>query len=367
MRISAIISAIEEYASPSIQEKWDNTGLQVGYAATDCTGVLVCLDVTPTIVEEAIALGCNLIVSHHPLFFKPVKKLTGTSLVEVSAMNAIAAGISIYSTHTAADSTAGGVSFVLAEKLGVKPLKTLVPQSDNLSWLHAIVPTSHVSEVEAALYDVGAGKIGKYDCCSFNLNGQGTFRPLNGATPYVGEIGKMHQENETEINMVLPKEIIGRVESVLKEVHPYQTPAYAFVPMLNSNPEFGLGVYGILEDEMFTSQFIEHVKNSLGCKMVRTSKVDVDADAKIRRVAICGGAGGEFIGKAIAMGAQAYITADVRYHDFVDFRDQILLIDAGHYETEAPIKEKLKDVILAKHPDIKVMCTTNEDNPINYL
>lgn len=367
MRISAIITTIEEYACPSLQEKWDNTGLQVGYASTECTGVLVCLDVTPAIVEEAIALGCNLIVSHHPLFFKPVKKLTGTSLVEATAMNAIAAGISIYSTHTAADSTVGGVSYTLAEKLGIKPLKTLASKTDNLTWLHAIVPTSHVSEVQAALFDAGAGKIGKYDCCSFNLEGQGTFRPLNGASPFVGEIGTTHLENETEINIVLPKELMGRVESVLKEVHPYQTPAYAFVPMLNSNPDLGLGVYGILEDEMYPSQFVEHVKNTLGCKMVRTTKVDLDADAKIRRVAICGGAGGEFTRTAISMGAQAYITADVRYHDFVDYRDQILLIDAGHYETEAPIKEKLKDVILAKHPDLKVLLTTNEDNPINYL
>lgn len=264
MLISEIISAIEAYASLTLQEPWDNTGLQVGRAQAECTGVLFCLDVTPAIVEEAIALGCNLIVSHHPLFFKPVKRLTGANLVENTAMLAIEAGVAIYSTHTAADSARGGVSYLMAERLGVRPERALEPKE--------------------------------------------------------------------------------------------------------GQPETGLGIVGELAGEGLTQQeFAQRVKHAFGCKMLRATKVDLDAAAKIKRVALCGGAGGDMIDLAIAAGAQAYVTADVRYHDFVDYRDRILLIDAGHYETEAPIKERLRQEVEARCPGVKTYCTKTEDNPINYL
>lgn len=367
MRISAIISALEEFANPAIQEKWDNTGLQVGSPFSECTGVLVCLDPTPPVVEEAIALGCNLIVAHHPLFFKPIKKLTGATKVEATAINAIAAGICIYSSHTAADSAKGGVSYTLAEKLGITPLRALSPLKDRLVMLRTVVPTSRVPEVQAALFDAGAGAFGNYDCCSFSVSGAGTYRPLDGAKPFAGEVGILAREDETELQMVLPTELMSKVENSLLEVHPYETPAYSFTPMLNAQQDMGLGVYGISEDGLTPRQFVDHVKQTLGCEAVRTTKTDLDSEAKIRRVALCGGAGGEFIAKAIAMGAQAYITADVKYHDFVDFRDQILLIDAGHFETEAPIKEVFANVISQRFPDIPVHCTNTIDNPINYL
>lgn len=264
MYISAIISAIEAYANPTLQEPWDNTGMQVGRVQTECTGVLFCLDVTPAIVEEAIALGCNLIVSHHPLFFKPVKRLTGANMVENTAMLAIEAGVAIYSTHTAADSTRGGVSYLMAERLGVVPERALEPKDDNL--------------------------------------------------------------------------------------------------------ELGLGVIGSLPGAGLTQhEFVERVKEAFGCKALRSTKVDLDAVAKIKRVALCGGAGGDMTGLAIDAGAHAYVTADVRYHDFVDYRDRILLIDAGHYETEAPIKERLRQEVETRCPGVKTYCTKTEDNPINYL
>lgn len=264
MLISAIISAIEAYANPTLQEQWDNTGIQVGRVQNECTGVLFCLDVTPAIVEEAIALDCNLIVSHHPLFFKPVKRLTGATLVENTALLAIEAGIAIYSTHTAADSTRGGVSYLMAERLGVLPERALVPKGDNI--------------------------------------------------------------------------------------------------------EYGLGVIGSLSGDGLTlHEFVERVKKAFGCKSLRATKVDISAEAKIKRVALCGGAGGDMTTLAINAGAHAYVTADVRYHDFVDYRDCILLIDAGHYETEAPIKERLRHEVEAMCPGVKTFCTKTEDNPINYL
>ncbi len=367
MRISSIIQAIEKFANPALQESWDNTGLQLGSALNECTGVLICLDPTPEVVDEAIEKGCNLIVAHHPLFLKPVKRLTGSTSVETTAMNAIAAGISIYSTHTAADSTIGGVSYALAKALDINPERTLDPAKDTMIHLSVIVPDTHATEVQYALFDAGAGAIGNYDCCSFSVPGTGTFRPLDGAKPAVGEVGLSTSLSEVALNMVLPAEKMSRVEAALLEVHPYETPAYQFTPMLNRDSKQGLGIYGIANEPLSPDDFIEHVKKALGCQAVRTTKVDFPDGAKISRVAMCGGAGRDFIDRAIAMGAQAYVSADFRYHDFVDYRDRILIIDAGHYNTEAPIKQVLAQVLSSKFSDLKVLCTTNDDNPIKYV
>lgn len=367
MRIANIISAFEEWANPALQESWDNTGLQLGDTSQDCTGVLVCFDPTPEVIDEAVSLGCNLVVSHHPLFFKGVKRLTPATPCQAAALKAIAAGIAIYSSHTAADSTPGGVSYCLAERLGIEPKRAMQPQANRLVLLQAIVPRTHALEVQAAIFDAGAGKIGNYDCCSFTVDGHGTFRALDGAHPYAGEIGLHTSADEVCINAVLPIEAMNHVESNLLKTHPYETPAYQFLPMLNRLPEVGLGVYGIAKEPMTAAEFVEHVKRQLGCKTVRTTKIDLDPEMQIRRVAMCGGAGGEFIGTALAMGAQAYITGDVRYHDFVDYRDKILVIDAGHYETEAPVKAAFARVISSRFPDLPVHCTTADDNPVNSL
>ncbi len=367
MRISSIIRAIEDFANPVLQESWDNTGLQLGSAITECTGVLVCLDPTPAVVDEAAKKGCNLIVAHHPLFFKPLKHLTGGTSVEVTAMNAIAAGISIYSSHTAADSSCGGVSYAMAQALGITPDRTIDPAAGTMMHLTVIVPTSHAESMQYALYDAGAGAIGNYDCCSFSVSGTGTFRPLQGAKPAIGEVGLSTTQSEIAISMVLPAQLMSRVESALLEVHPYETPAYQFTPMLNRDRHLGLGLYGIANEQLEPDAFVEHVKIALKCQAVRTSKIDFPEGTKISRVAMCGGAGGEYIARAVAMGAQAYISSDIKYHDFVDFRDRILLIDAGHYNTEAPIKQVFADVLRAKFTDLKVLCTTNDDNPIKYV
>jgi len=367
MQNSAIIALIERFASPSLQEKWDNTGLQVGTPLSECAGVLVCLDPTPAVMDEAISLGYNLIVSHHPLFFKPVKRLTGATVAEATALKAIAAGITIYSTHTACDSAQGGVSYALAKLLGVEPKRTLAPVSGRLALLKTMVPVDHADEVRIALFDAGAGSLGNYDCCSFNVDGSGTFRPLEGAEPYVGTPGEGHTEAETEITVVLPANIIDRVERALLEAHPYETPAYSFLPLLNSESNLGLGVYGISEEGLAPDEFVAMVKDRLGCEAVRCTAVNLAPETKIRRVAVCGGAGGEFIGKAISMGAQAYVTADIRYHDFVEYRDRILLIDAGHFETEAPFKASIASLIKEAIPNVPVNITSTIDNPIKYL
>lgn len=368
MRISAIINEIEKFAPRSLQEKWDNSGLQVGAPAIECTGVMICFDVTPEVVEEAIAHNCNLIISHHPLFFKPVRSLTGATPQQVCAINAIAAGIVIYSAHTSADSARGGVSHALAHAIGVEPAKVLSPLADRLVSLRLYVPGSHAEIVKAAICDAGAGAIGNYDCCSFECNGTGSFRPLPGSDPFVGKTGELFIGEEMAIDAIVPVSKVGDVERAIVETHPYETPAYTFTPTINTLHDFGLGVYGLVKDPVPPAEFVGRVKSALGCPVVRTTPIPTEPDVKIRRVAVCGGSGGEFIERAISMGAQAYVSADIRYHDFVDYRDRILLIDAGHYETEAAIKGVFADIIRKSFPSLdNLNITSFNDNPINYL
>jgi len=366
MRNAAIINVIETLAPASLQEKWDNTGLQLGSPQNECTGVMICFDVTPDVVDEAIASGCNLIIAHHPLFFSPVKSLTAATLSGQVALKAIAAGISIYCSHTAADSTVGGVSYALASILGIDTIRTLSPAADQLVRLTVTVPLDRAEEVRAALFDGGAGAIGCYDGCSFNTEGYGTFRALEGADPYAGTVGEDHIENETQISVVLMRRDMARVESLLLEVHPYEEPAYQFTPMLNRMRRYGLGVYGTLPQPLTPTQLISRIKERLGTPMLRTTVLPDDPDLKISRIALCGGAGHDLIGNALAAGAQAYITADLKYHDFVEYRGRILLIDAGHFETEAPIKQVFADAIRKTFPDIRVMLTSTADNPVRY-
>lgn len=362
-----IIRALEAFAPTSLQESWDNTGLQVGTLGMECTGVLICFDVTPAVVQEAVALGYNLIVSHHPLFFKGVKRLTGETPQQVAAINAISAGISIYSSHTAIDSAKGGVSYALAKAIGVTPVKVLDPLADRLVKIEVIAPDSHTEIVRAALFDAGAGALGDYDCCSFNTNGHGTFRAAQGAHPFVGEIGERHTESETEIAVVAPRHLVGRIEKAILEVHPYEMPAYWITPLLNRLSEYGLGVYGVMDDGVTAPEFVERVKAAVGASTVRATAMPPDPETKIRRVALCGGAGGEYIRAAIAMGAQAYVTSDVRYHDFVDYQDEILLIDAGHYETERAVTQVMLDVICKACPTLSaIRIADSATNPVHY-
>lgn len=364
MTISTILHALEQFAPPALQESWDNTGLQLGTVGNDCTGALVCLDVSPEVVDEAVERGCNLIISHHPLFFKGVKRLTGDTPGQVAAVKAIRAGITVYSTHTAIDSAPGGVSYELARLLGVDPIRVLAPAQNRLVHLQAIVPATHADTVRDALFDAGAGEVGDYDCCSFSFPGKGTFRPREGASPFIGEVGENALVDEVAVNMVLPAEKMSRVESVLREVHPYEEPAFSFTPMLNSMPRVGLGVYGTVDGGLSPEALVERVKKQLDVASVRCSGYVANSDVLIRRVALCGGAGGEFIPRAIASGAQAYVTADVRYHDFETYGRDILIIDAGHYQTEAPIKNVISRVISQKFPNFAVAIAQTKSSPM---
>ncbi|MDE6490785.1 MAG: Nif3-like dinuclear metal center hexameric protein [Muribaculaceae bacterium] len=364
MKISAVIDCIERLAPRSLQEDFDNTGLQTGTSGNECTGVLLCVDPTPEVVAEAVARGCNLIISHHPLFFKGIKRLTGSTQVERTAIAAISAGIAIYSCHTSVDNTTRGVSWEMARMLGVKVSSTLEPRNAGMIKLSVMVPESHADDVRIALFDAGAGRMGNYDCCSYNTDGTGTFRALQGADPYVGELLTLHREPEVRIDTVMPAAIRSRVEQALLQVHPYEVPAYEFISLDNMSSTTGSGIIGSLERPMSAEELVEHVKTTFGSPVARCSRLP---QGYISQVAMCGGSGGFLIPNAVAAGAQAMITSDTRYHDFVDYSGQILLIDIGHYESERCTKEIFLRTITEIFPNFAVYYSATEQNPINYL
>jgi dinuclear metal center YbgI/SA1388 family protein len=366
MKIADIINQLESFAPSAYQEDWDNTGLQVGAADQECTGVLLCVDVTPDIVDEAHRRGANLIVSHHPLIFKGLKHLTGATQVERAVIGAITRAIAIYSCHTSVDNAPDGVSFAMARLLGLTPDRALSPRHGLFQKLVVMVPNDHAERVRQAMFDAGAGHIGEYSCCSYNVTGTGTFRAGDNAHPFVGEIGQIHHEPETSIQVIVPKWLSGRVVSAMLNAHPYEVPAYDIFDLKVDNPDIGLGVVAHYDTPITLTEFIARVKHSFHSPVVRTTH-PLAPDTKISRVAMCGGAGGEFIHDAIRSGAQIYLSSDTRYHDFVDHSSRIMLVDIGHYESEQCTKDIFYHVITQKFPNFAVYKSELEKNPINYL
>ena len=365
MTIAEITSAIEAFAPLALQEDYDNCGLQVGDRLAECSGALLCVDVTPAIVDEAVSRGCNLVISHHPLIFKGLKRLTGGSQVEQAVMKAIKAGVAIYSCHTAVDNATNGVSWEMARRLNVVGAKTLEPQQGKLLKLSVMVPDAHCGAVKEAMFNAGAGSIGDYDCCSFSVQGDGSFRALSGANPYVGQVGEVHYEPETRIDVVLPRWLRGKVERAMINAHPYEEPAYEFIAMENVAKNLGSGVVGELPQPMGLSQFIRQIKAAFDSPIVRCNTAN--ANQSVSKIAMCGGSGAFLIRNAISQGAQVYITSDVKYHDFVDYKNDIIIIDIGHFESEQCTKDVFYRVIQEKFPNFALYYSDTEKNPINYL
>lgn len=362
--VGDIVRELEAAAPPALQEEYDNSGLQIGSRAAACTGVLLCVDVTPAIVDEAIARGCNLIVSHHPIIFKGIKRLTGSTPQQAAIMNAIAAGVSIYACHTNLDNTTGGVSHEMARRLGLQDVAVLERMHDMMMKLVTMVPDDDVDRVAVALFEAGAGTLGNYDSCSFRSRGEGTFRALDGANPYVGDILEMHVEHETRLEVMLPSWRRKEVEEALIASHPYEVPAYDFIRLDNDSPYWGSGITGRLPHPMSPDDFISRVKEAFGSPVVRCTTYD--PAITLSRVALCGGSGAFLIPAAISRGAQVIVTSDVKYHDFVDHASDLLIVDIGHYESEQCTKDIFYHVISKKFPTFAVYYAEKEKNPINY-
>lgn len=352
------------FAPLPLQDGFDNAGLQVGLTETEVTGVLLCLDVTEKIVDEAVALGCNLIVSHHPLIFSPLKKITGATYVERCVMKAMAAGIAIYSAHTNIDNAIGGVNYRIAEKLGLKNLKVLVPKEDSLLKLSVYVPVSAADKVREALFAAGCGSIGNYDSCSYNVNGFGTFRAGENTNPYCGSKGVLHKEEEVRIDTIMPIYIKGRAIKALLASHPYEEPAYDIYPLKNKWETAGSGVIGEFSEPVDEQQLLQQIKTIFNVGSLRCTSF---LGKKVKRVALCGGAGGSFAGAALSAGADLYLTGEARYHDLFSYDGKMLFAVIGHYESEQYTMDIFKEIINDAFPQVEVRTTENNTNPIQYL
>jgi dinuclear metal center YbgI/SA1388 family protein len=364
MTISEIIAAIEEKAPLAYQEPYDNAGLTVGDRSRAISSALLTIDVTEEVVEEALEKGAGLIISHHPILFSGIKKITGHNFVERTIIKAIKHDIAIYSAHTNLDSVMGGVNSKICEKLGLINCKILNPIKNELLKLVTFVPSEHAEKIRMALFSAGAGHIGNYDNCSFNMEGKGTFRGLEGTIPYVGEQGKLHVENETRVETIFPKNIKTGILRALMNAHPYEEVAFDIYPLENTFEKAGMGMIGELAVEQDAFQFLQYLKNTFHCGIVRYTRLTGN---KIKKVAVCGGSGISLLQNAISARADIFITADVKYHQFYDAENKIIIADIGHFESEQYTKEIFYEIVNKKFPNFALHLSETNSNPINYL
>lgn len=362
MKVKDLVAELDAFAPPSLQESYDNAGLNVGFPEAEICGVLLCVDVVLEVVDEAIAKGCNMIVSHHPLIFPNIKKITGRSDVEKSIIKALQNNISIYCGHTNFDKAKNGVSMKMCEKLGLKNCTVIDPEKHILKKISVYVPVAQVDDVRRAMFSAGAGTIGAYDECSFNVEGCGTFRAGETCNPYVGKIGESHAENEVKVEVICPAYNVSRVVSAMLKVHPYEEPAFDIFSLENKWAQVGLGAIGELESEISEEDLLETVKLKFNVGNIRHSAL---SGRKVRRIAVCGGSGASYIRDVIDCGADAYITADVKYHDWFLAAGKVLLMDIGHYESEQFTKEIFYDIVVKKNTNFATYFSEINTNPIN--
>ncbi len=364
MRIKEIIQLIEQIAPIPLQEDYDNSGVQTGDVNRESTGALLAIDVTENVIEEAISLGCNLVITHHPLAFRPFKSLTGKTYIERCMIQAIKNDIVIYSAHTNLDNAQGGVNFKIAEMLELQNVKILQPKQNSLLKFVTTVPLQYADSVRNALFNAGAGHIGNYDSCSFNLTGEGTFRAGKNANPHVGEIDELHIESEVRVETVIPVMKKAEVLRALLAVHPYEEPVYDLYPIENEWAQNGSGVVGVLPEPLPEQEFLYMLKDIFNLPTISHSKIQ---GKDIHDVALCGGAGAFLIPRAISYGADAFVTGEAKYNDFYDVEGRILLTVVGHYESEICTKDIFFDVISEKYPNFALHKSAFDSNPVKYL
>jgi dinuclear metal center YbgI/SA1388 family protein len=363
-KIKDIVSYLEKIAPPSYQESYDNAQLITGNPHDTLKGVLCTLDATEEVVDEAISLGCNLIIAHHPIVFKGLKSLTGKNYVEKTVIKAIKNDIAIYAIHTNLDHVSNGVNKKICEVIGLTKTRILQPKKDLLSKLVTFVPHEASEKVLKALFDAGAGKIGEYSGCSFLSEGTGTFTPSSQANPHKGIPESAHREPEVRIEVLLPSYLEKKVLHALRESHPYEEVAYYFQKLENENQEIGAGMVAELEEAMDEMAFLKMLKEKMNLGTIKHTSL---LEKKIRKVAVCGGAGIFLLPDAKKSGADIFITSDIKYHEFFDAENQIIICDIGHFESEIFTKELLRDVLSQKFTNIALYLTKVITNPITYL
>ena len=363
MKISEIISFLESLANPTLQARYDNVGLITGNADWKCKGIICSLDSTEDVIKEAMEKNCNLVVAHHPIIFRGLKKINGKNYVEKTIIAAIKNDIAIYAIHTNLDNVMDGVSGKMAKMIGLQNLSVLCPKADTLKKLFVFVPMEKSSEVRNAIFAAGAGHIGNYGECSFNTEGTGTFKAGAGSNPYTGNIGEQHHEKELRIEVIFPAFLENKIVTSMRSAHPYEEVAYDVVALSNTHLKTGAGVVGELAEHIEEISFLNHLKSIFGLRVIRHTKLK---GKPVKRVALCGGAGSFLIPSALGSGADIYITADMKYHEFFDANGQILIADIGHYESEKFTIDLLQEILELKFPTFAILKTTVMTNPVYY-
>jgi dinuclear metal center YbgI/SA1388 family protein len=356
-----ISDVLEHWAPLALQENYDNSGWLVGDADAELSGVLCTLDCTEVVLQEAKEKGCNLVVAHHPIWFGGKKRL-GSHYTDRVIAKAIQWGIGLYACHTNADSVETGVNAKILEKLGVKNGRILSPRYENLQQLTTFVPVQHAEEVRQAMFDAGAGWVGNYSHASFNTEGFGTFRGEEGSHPTLGRVGELERVQEMKIEVLVPAWKQREVLEALHRVHPYEEVAYFLTSLKNVHQQTGMGMIGEMEEAMDWKVWVTKVKNVFNVPVIRhTNSVD-----KVNKIAVCGGSGSFLLNDAIRSGADVFLTADFKYHEFFEADGKIVIADIGHYETEQYTSEIFCDLIQEKFPNFAVLKSTTRTNPVNY-
>ena len=363
MKVKEVINYLDSIAPPEFQENYDNCGLIVGNPENTVSGIVVCLDCTEEVIQETIDKNCNLIVAHHPIIFKGLKKINHSNYVERTVVKAIKNDINIFAIHTNLDNVIGGVNGRIADQLKLVNRRILNPSNSLLVKLVVFSPLNINEKVRQAIFDAGAGTIGAYSHCSFNSHGTGTFLAGSSANPHVGEVGKLHNEEEIKTEVVFPKHLLGKVVKAMKDAHPYEEVAYDIFPLENTF-NVGSGLIGELESPIEPNVFLKNIKSSFKTPMLRHTKI---CKKEIKSVAVCGGVGSFLLSKAIQANADVFISSDFKYHEFFDANNQIIIADIGHFESEQYTIDLIAEGLKENFPSFAIRLTDVNTNPINYL
>jgi dinuclear metal center YbgI/SA1388 family protein len=364
MTIGEICNYLETIAPLSYQESYDNCGLITGNEQTEATGALITLDCIESVVEEAIEKKCNLIIAHHPIVFSGLKKINGNNYVERVVIKAIQNNIAIYAIHTNLDNVSNGVNAEICKRLGLKNCAILSPKKDLLKKLVTFIPVANFETVSKAVFNAGAGHIGNYSETGFSQQGTGTFKGNEKTNPTIGKKGNLEKVDEIRFETIFPSFMQNQVINALLKTHPYEEVAYDVYPLSNELNSVGSGMIGELEIETDEAEFLNFTKKALKTDCIRHTTL---RSKKVKKVAVCGGSGSFLLRAAIASGADCYITADFKYHEFFDAEGKIIIADVGHYESEQFTKDLLYSLLLEKFPTFALHLSHINTNPVNYI
>ena len=364
MIISELQTILDQIAPLGYAEDFDNVGLLVGDAKATITGILVCHDALEAVIDEAIAAKCNVVLCFHPILFSPIKKITGQNYVEQAVIKAIKNDIAIYAIHTALDNHQNGVNKIFCDALGLQNTKILIPKENYIQKMITFVPTDNHLKVRNALFAAGAGQIGNYDKCSFNSVGNGTYQGNENSNPVVGEKFEFCEDQEVKLEVTFEKHLRSKILKALFASHKYEEVPYEIYNLQNQHQNIGLGMVGELKMPMTELDFLKFVKIKMECGIIKHTAF---LNKKVQKIAVLGGSGAFAIKNAIASGADVFLTSDLKYHDFYQSENQIVLADVGHFESERFIKKYIVDFLKEKITTFAIIFSQENTNPVKYL